>query len=124
MSNIVNSQTVQDVIAIIAFTGIVVWGLAGKSKKDTNDALVQETTSLRNQLGDSQNREKILEERAAKAKQNEETFKEIALGKPDFNKLSVQLTTQHKEILDSFRGLTEGISNLATTIAKDRSKNG
>lgn len=118
---------IQFVIAVAALAGIVVWGLGGRSKQSTNEALVDENQSLRNQLGDAKAEVSSLTVRAEKSETNEEYLKELAQSKPDFSQLSkdntnlsIQLTEQHKQILDSFSNLTTEITKLATTIAKDR----
>lgn len=112
------------IMAIAAVAGVVVWGLGGKSRQNTNDAITQENTSLRNQLGDALSANKVLEEKARKSAENEQTFKDIALGKPDYEKLSLQLTEQHKQLLNAFttgtNKMASELGKLAKTIAKDR----
>lgn len=113
-------------MAIAAVAGVVVWGLGGKSRQNTNDAIVQENQSLRNQLGDVKSEKTALEVRVVKAEKNEEFAKSIALGKPDYEKLSVQLTEQHKQLLNAFTSGTNKMASelgkLAKTIANDRKK--
>jgi predicted outer membrane protein len=114
------------VLAIAAVAGVIVWGLGGKSRQNTNDAIVQENASLRNQLGDERAAKTALEVRVAKAEKNEEFAKSIALGKPDYEKLSVQLTEQHKQLLNAFTSGTNKMAaelgKLAKTIAADRKR--
>ena len=114
------------ILAGAAVIGVFVWGLAGKSKQTTNDAIIQENLSLRNQLGDVKAEKTALEVRVVKAEKNEEFAKSIALGKPDYEKLSVQLTDQHKQLLNAFTSGTNKMATelgkLAKTIAADRRK--
>lgn len=117
-------MTVGDFIAagsfLVILVGVLAWGLNGKSKSDVNSAIVQENTSLRNQLGDSQKAEALASARADRAEKNEAYLKDLAQNRPDFGKLTVQLTKQHGEILTSFEKLTKGITTLASNIAKER----
>lgn len=113
------------VVAIAAGLGVAIYGLGGKSRQSTNDALQIENQSLRNQLGDATKEAAIWKTRAMKSEANEEYLKELAQSKPDFSKLSesntklsIQLTNQHKQILDSFSSLTSEITNMAKVIAK------
>lgn len=112
------------ILAGAAVIGVFVWGLAGKSKSETNSAIIEENTSLRNQLGDAKTLISTLTVRAEKAEKNEGFAREIALGKPDYEKLSVQLTEQHKQLLNAFTSGTNKMANelgkLAKTIAEDR----
>lgn len=115
------------ILAVGAIIGVFVWGLGGKSRSNTIAAVMQENTSLRGQLGDVKTELEVTKTRAEKSEKNEQYLKDIAQSKPDFSKLlqvntnlSVQLTTQHKEILTSFKGLTDSVTTLATTIAKER----
>jgi hypothetical protein len=115
------------ILAGAAVAGIFVYGLAGKAKSSTVSAVVIENTSLRNQINDVTNDRNIWKTRAEKAEENEQYLKDLAQSKPDFNKvvesntiLSVQLTTQHKEILATFKKLTGGLTKLATTMAKEK----
>jgi len=114
------------VVAMATVAGVLVWGLAGKSKQSTNDAIMQENQSLRNQLGDVKAEATALEVRVIKAEKNEEFAKSIALGKPDYEKLSLQLTEQHKQLLNAFTTGTNKMAielgKLAKTIAADRRK--
>lgn len=114
------------ILAGAAVVGVFVWGLAGKSKQTTNDAIIQENQSLRNQLGDAKAELTAYEVRVVKAEKNEEFAKEIALGKPDYEKLTMQLTEQHKQLLNAFttgtNKMTTELGKLAKTIAADRRK--
>jgi len=115
------------ITAGVAVLGIIVWGLSGKSKTDTNTALVQETTSLRNQLGDMTTDRDVWKSRAEKSEENELYLKDLVQSKPDFGKLSIQLTSQHKQLLRTFAAgtnkMAKELGNLAKAISKDR-KNG
>lgn len=114
------------IVAVVAIAGLV-YGFNGSSKKNTITAIMQENTSLRNQLGDATNANTSLTVRAEKSEKNEQYLKDLAQSKPDYEKiitinqqLSLQLTKQHKEILNSFKGLTNGVTKLANSIARER----
>lgn len=120
------------VVGVGSFIGIA--RLGSKSKDDANAALVIENTSIRNQRDDSDkkvaNRDQEiarLQVRAEKAEKNEQYLKELAQSKPDFGKLTLQLATQHKEMMtvytDGTNKMIEELGNLAQVIVKDR-KNG
>jgi hypothetical protein len=114
----------EGVVALIAILGVIAWGLSGKSKTDTNTALVQETNSLRNQLADMTKERDVWQSKAEQSEKNEEYLKALVLNKPDFGKLSLQLTAQHKQLLTTFtigtNKMARELGNLAKAIAKDR----
>lgn len=118
------SAIAETVVALCAVIGIFVFGLGGKGKQNALSALKDENASLRNQLADIRQESAVWRVRAEKSEKNEIYLKEIAQSKPDFKslsdastKLSVQLTTQHKQMLESFSKLTEEITGLAKVIA-------
>lgn len=98
------------VVAIISVVGILIYGLGGKSRENTNEAIMQENISLRNQLGDEKVANASLTTRVEKSEKNEDYLKSIVQSKPDFELLSVQLTKQHKEIIGALTGLTKAIT--------------
>lgn len=98
------------IIAAVAVAGVLIYGVGGKSRENTNEAIMQENTSLRNQLGDEKIINASLTTRAQKSEKNEDYLKSIVQSKPDFEKLSIQLTKQHQEIIGALTGLTKAIT--------------
>jgi hypothetical protein len=114
-------------VALAAIAGVFLYGLGGKSRQNTNEAIMDENQSLRNQLGDAKTMLQVAQMRVKKAEESEQYLKDLAQSKPDFNrlvetnnKLSIQLTTQHKEILESFKELTAGVTSLVEGSQRDR----
>lgn len=112
------------IIGVLGFAGAVV---NGKRKDGTIDQLtisnndyIARDTEKDKQIADLQSRIQLAAEAAVAAEKVRQTAVDLATSRPDFNKLGVQMMTQHQELLSAIGKQTTQLANLAKIISKER----
>lgn len=115
------------VVAAAALAGIGLYGINGKRKDSDNDVLTNENLSLRRQLSDSKQECAVASATIKENTKRIEDYQSLIQSRPNFEKLSVassklslQMGTQHSELLENFSLMTKEITNLAKVIAAGR----
>lgn len=126
MGNLTNILAVlAAIIGVLGFAGAVV---NGKRKDGTIDQLtisnndyIARDTEKDKTISDLQSRLQLAADAALAAEKVRQTAVDLATSRPDFNKLGVQMMTQHQELLSAIGKQTTQLANLAKIISKERS---
>lgn len=117
LNSVANNATV--VFGVVATLTAVVLGFLSAKNKITITSLEESSNALRYLNSDKDLQIKSYKDQNSLLSQKAKVLEDQVTQAPSINELAVQLTTQHKEMMQTMSNMTKELGNVAKAMAKD-----